>query len=236
MKDKSRNSGIVKAKRPIDARQQREPKPTAVIFDLDGVIVHTDKFHYLAWKKLADRLGVAFDEQVNNRLRGVSRMESLQIVVENSEFAHLTAMEREYLADEKNETYKGYLQTMTPDDLAPAVADTLDALRERGYLLAIGSSSRNAGLILEKIGLRGYFDAVSDGNNISRSKPDPEVFLKAAEYLGCKPEECVVVEDADAGVEAAHNAGMRAVAMGDAVLHGNGEWNIEALEELLGIF
>lgn len=208
---------------------------TALIFDLDGVIVHTDAFHYKAWKKLADRLGIAFDEQINNRLRGVSRMDSLDIVLENSELLLLPLEQKEKLAAEKNETYKDYLRTMTANDLSPAVLRTLQALRGRGYLMAIGSSSRNAGLILEKIGLGDFFDAVSDGNNISRSKPDPEVFLKAAEFLGMAAEDCIVVEDADAGIEAAHRAGMRAIAMGDAVIHGNGDWNIEAFEGILDL-
>ena len=206
----------------------------AIVFDLDGVIVHTDRYHYQAWKKLADRLGLFFDERVNNRLRGVSRLESLEIVLENS--PALPEGEKAALAEEKNETYQALLQAMAPADLSAEVRDTLQTLRERGYRMAIGSSSRNARLILSKIGLESFFDAVSDGNNISRSKPDPEVFLKAAEFLHLLPEDCVVVEDADAGVEAAHRAGMKAVAIGDAVRHGNGDWNVKTFRELLDVF
>ncbi|MDR1736144.1 MAG: beta-phosphoglucomutase [Oscillospiraceae bacterium] len=208
----------------------------AIIFDLDGVIVHTDKYHYKAWKLLADRLGLYFDESVNNRLRGVSRMESLEIILENSDYARLSENEKTALADEKNEKYKEFLQSMTPEELSGEVYDTLNALRERGYRLAIGSSSRNARLILDKIGLGGFFDAISDGNNIINSKPDPEVFLKAAEFLSAKPEECAVVEDADAGITAAHRAGMKAAAIGDAVRYGNGDWNLDNFAALADIF
>ena len=207
----------------------------AIIFDLDGVIVHTDVYHYKAWKKLADRLGLYFDERINNRLRGISRLDSLEIVLENSELSRLPVAEKTALATEKNETYKELLRAMTPADLSPEVRDTLRTLRERGCRMAIGSSSRNARLILDKIGLGNFFDAVSDGNNITNSKPDPEVFLKAAEFLGASPDACVVVEDADAGIEAAHRAGMKAIAMGDAVQHGNGDWNIESFKDILTV-
>jgi beta-phosphoglucomutase len=212
---------------------KKHNKPAGIIFDLDGVIVHTDVYHYQAWKKLADRLGVFFNEKINNRLRGVSRMESLEIVLENSELSALPDSGKEALATEKNETYKELLHAMTPEDVSTEVMETLLTLRDRGYRMAIGSSSRNARLILEKIGLEDFFDAVSDGNNITKSKPDPEVFIKAAELLKLNPEDCIVVEDADAGVEAAHRAGMKAVAMGDAVQHGNGDWNINTFSEIL---
>ncbi len=208
----------------------------AIIFDLDGVIVHTDRYHYQAWKALADRLGIHFDESINNRLRGVSRLESLSIILEGNELSALPPGEKTALATEKNETYKQLLQAMTPADLSGEVKETLDALRQRGYRLAIGSSSRNARLILDKIGLDGFFDEISDGNNIENSKPDPEVFLKAAEFLKISPEACAVVEDADAGVEAAHRAGMKAAAMGDAVRYGHGDWNLQTFRDLLSLF
>ena len=207
----------------------------AIIFDLDGVIVHTDNYHYKAWKKLADRLNLPFDEEKNNRLRGVSRMESLEIILEDSEYALADLSVKTAYAEEKNETYKEYLNTMSPADLAPEVLSTLNTLRERSILMAIGSSSKNAQLILDKIGLGDFFDAISDGNNITNSKPDPEVFLKAAEYLNLKNTDCIVVEDADAGIEAAHRAGMKAIAMGDAVNYGNGDWNIASFAEILDV-
>ncbi|MCL2050447.1 MAG: beta-phosphoglucomutase [Lachnospiraceae bacterium] len=207
----------------------------AIIFDLDGVIIHTDKYHYQAWKKLADRLGVYFDEEINNRLRGVSRMESLDIVLENSDYSSANSEMKNEMAEEKNNTYRELLEKMTPEDLEAEVLDTLTALKQQGILMSIGSSSKNARLILNKIGLGDFFDAISDGNNITNSKPDPEVFLKAADYLNVNACDCVVVEDADAGISAAHRAEMKAIAMGDAVKYGNGDWNIGAFREILDI-
>ena len=206
----------------------------AFIFDLDGVICHTDEYHYLAWKSIADQLNIPFDREINNRLRGVSRMESLDIILEQYS-GRLSAVEKEELATQKNELYKQYLSRMAPKDLSAEVRITLDALRDKGLLLAIGSSSKNTGYILSQIGLEGYFDAVSDGNNIKRSKPDPEVFLKAAEYLNIDPADCLVIEDAVAGVQAAHRGGMKAAAVGDASSAGAGDWNMKSITELVRI-
>lgn len=203
----------------------------AVIFDLDGVICHTDKYHYLAWKQVADELGIYFDEEINNRLRGVSRMESFEIILERYEGVMSEEEKLRYTA-EKNEVYKELLKNMSPEDLSAEVKETLDALRERGLKLAIGSSSKNAGFILERLGLGGYFDAVSDGNNITNSKPDPEVFVKAAQFVGEKPEDCLVVEDAKAGLEAAIAGGMECAAVGDAVLSGLATWNLNTFSKL----
>lgn len=186
-----------------------------IIFDLDGVICHTDKFHYQAWKSVADELSIYFGEDINNRLRGVSRMESFEIILEKYD-GKMTEEEKENWASTKNERYKKLLSRMKPADVSAEIKDTLNTLRRRGFLLGIGSSSKNAGYILERLGLTEYFDAVSDGNNITKSKPDPEVFLKAAEYLGLAPEECLVVEDAVAGLEAAKAGGMDCAAVGDA--------------------
>lgn len=207
----------------------------AVIFDLDGVICHTDHYHYLAWKALADELHIPFDETVNNRLRGVSRMESLEIILERYSGAPLSETHKHELATKKNDLYRDMLQQMSPADLDPAVRTTLDQLRAQGLKLAIGSSSKNAPFILERIGLGDYFDEISDGNNITLSKPEPEVFLKAAEYLDLPAEVCVVVEDAVAGVEAAHRAGMIAIAIGDAAIQGAGEYQIQTFGELAEI-
>lgn len=191
-------------------------KYKAIIFDLDGVICHTDHYHYLAWKQLADKIGVYFDETINNRLRGVSRMESLEIILERLEGKIPLEEEKTQLAEEKNAIYKELLLGMSTKDLSEEVKDTLNTLRREGLKLAIGSSSKNARLILTQIGLANYFDAISDGNNITRSKPHPEVFLKAAEYVGFEPCDCLVVEDAKAGIEAAVAAGMDSAAIGDA--------------------
>ncbi len=198
----------------------------AVVFDLDGVICHTDKYHYRGWKSVADDLGIAFDETVNNRLRGVSRMESLEIMLETYDGEPLSDERKLELATIKNDRYRVMLADMSPADLDPSVRVTLDDLRSRGLKLAIGSSSKNAKFILERIGLGTYFDAISDGTNITRSKPDPEVFLKAAEFLGVDPARCVVVEDAVAGVEAGAAAGMYTVAIGDAADQGAGDAQI----------
>lgn len=206
----------------------------AIIFDLDGVICHTDEYHYLAWKAVADSISVPFDREINNRLRGVSRMESLDIILEGYS-GKMSAVEKEELAAQKNELYKQYLKRMSTTDLSDEVKSTLDALRGRGLLLAIGSSSKNAGFILRQIGLDGYFDAVSDGNNIQHSKPDPEVFLKAAAQLMLKPFDCLVVEDAVAGVEAGHRGGMKVAAVGDAAKASAGDWNMNSFSELMRI-
>ena len=204
-----------------------------IIFDLDGVLVFTDRYHYLAWKQLADRLGVAFDQQVNDRLRGVSRMDSLEIVLEGYQGTPLTLARKQALAEEKNAAYRAYLTRMTPADVSAEVRETLAALRRRGYRLAVGSSSKNAGLILERTDLAGAFDAVSDGTNITRSKPDPEVFLKAAAFLGLPPEECAVVEDAEAGIAAAKAAGMTAIAIGPAAELTTPDHTLTAFSDLL---
>ncbi len=206
----------------------------AIIFDLDGVICFTDQFHYQAWKQMADSIGVEFDETVNNRLRGISRMASLDIILEKSHETFSQA-EKESLADQKNEIYKKLLENMTTQDLSEEVKSTLDELHKKGYKLAIGSSSKNTPLILQQLGLANYFDAVSDGNNITHSKPDPEVFIKAAEMLGIPEEQCLVVEDAEAGAEAAHRGGMQAACLGDASLHQAGEYNLNRFSELLEI-
>jgi beta-phosphoglucomutase len=207
----------------------------AVVFDLDGVICHTDLYHYRSWKSVADELGIPFDETVNNRLRGVSRMNSLDIVLERYIGAPLSDERKVELAATKNDRYRVMLGDMTPEDLDPTVRTTLDELRSRGLKLAIGSSSKNAAFILERLGLGDYFDAVADGNHISQSKPDPEVFLLAAEYLGVDPTRCVVVEDAEAGIEAGSAAGMYTVAIGDAAEKGVGDAQLRAFAELTDV-
>lgn len=182
----------------------------AIIFDLDGVLCSTDRYHYLAWKALADRLKIPFDEQVNGRLRGVSRMESLDILL--GEKSNLYSKEEKLaMAEEKNSLYKGYLAAMTPGDLSRDVRMTLHTLRQRGYLLAVGSSSKNAKLILRQLGLGNFFDAVADGTMIKNSKPDPEVFLLAASLLGVPPQNAMVIEDAKSGVRAARAGRFRAI-------------------------
>jgi beta-phosphoglucomutase len=187
----------------------------AVIFDLDGVIVSTDEFHYQGWQRLADEEGVYFDRQINERLRGVSRMASLEILLEKSRRVY-SDDEKGGLAARKNGYYRELLKQLSPADILPGAMEVMDELKRRGVKVAVGSSSRNSPTILERIGLGEYFDATSDGNDISKSKPDPEVFLIAAERLGVPPGECLVVEDAEAGVEAALRGGMKALGVGFA--------------------
>lgn len=190
-------------------------KIEAVIFDLDGVIVSTDECHYRAWKKTADEEGIYFDRKINDRLRGVSRMDSLEIVLERAERLY-TDEEKVELAERKNNYYKEYIKKLTKDDILNGVNENLAELKANGIKVAIGSSSKNTPDILKYIGLDNYFDAVSDGNNITKSKPDPEVFLKAADMLGVPYEKCLVVEDADSGIEAGKRAGMYTLVVNNA--------------------
>lgn len=205
-----------------------------VIFDLDGVICFTDELHYRAWKKLADRLGIYFDKEINNRLRGVSRMQSLEIILERSTKQY-TQEEKEAFAAEKNAHYVESLATMSEADVTEEVVSTLKTLKVNGVKIAIGSSSKNAKPILTRIGLIDLFDAISDGNNITRSKPDPEVFAKAAEYLGLEPEECLVVEDAEAGIDAGVAGGFKTAGLGDASKYDKTTYRLQAFSELLTI-
>lgn len=209
-------------------------KYEAIIFDLDGVICHTDKYHYEAWKAVADKLNIYFDEDINNRLRGVSRMESFDIILEKYDGV-MPEEEKLKYAEEKNDIYKNLLKNMSPKDLSEEVKYTLVELRNKGIKLAIGSSSKNAKFILNQIGLGNFFDTISDGNNITKSKPDPEVFLKAAEFLNINPEKCLVVEDAEAGVIAAIVAKMECVAVGDAVKCNKATYNLNSFKDLLNI-
>ena len=207
----------------------------AVIFDLDGVICYTDEYHYQAWKAMADSIGVYFDREINNRLRGVSRMASLEIILEKYQGPALSQEKKEQLAQQKNDIYRESLKEMSTADLSSEVKETLDALRAMGLKLAIGSSSKNTPFILGQLGLKDYFDAVSDGNNITRSKPDPQVFVMAADMLGIAPENCLVVEDAVSGAEAGHAGGMKVACLGDAALNKAGDWNMQSIRELTDI-
>lgn len=209
-------------------------KYDGMIFDLDGVICSTDDYHYLAWKALADRLGIEFDRTINNRLRGVSRMESLEIILEKSEKAY-TEQEKDAFAQEKNELYRQLLHRMSTADLSDEVRDTLLALRAQGLRLAIGSSSRNTPFILERLGLGDFFDAIADGNCITHSKPHPEVFLKAADMIGLAPERCLVIEDAKAGVSAAVAGGFDCAAIGDAKDDPRAAWHLERFGDLMNV-
>lgn len=207
---------------------------SAILFDLDGVLCSTDRFHYRAWKELADRLGLPFNEEINRQLRGVSRMESLEILLRGSE-RKFTFQEKAALAEEKNRRYRQLLMGLTQADVSPPVRQTLRELRAQGYRQAVASSSRNTPLILQRVGLDTWFDAVIDGNQITRSKPDPEVFLRAAQALGFPPARCLVVEDADAGVEAALRGGFPCAGIGPAARNPNVTRLLSSLSQLLQI-
>lgn len=206
----------------------------AIIFDLDGVICSTDRYHYLAWKALADRLGIPFDEQKNKLLRGVSRLDSLEIILGNRS-SHFSEQEKWELAEEKNRIYREYLQTMRPSDLSEDTRYALQTLRKRGYLLAIGSSSKNTRQILTQLGLEHFFDAVADGTQITQSKPDPEVFFLAASLLGISPEQAIVIEDAESGVQAAETGHFRVIGIRSRENDPNSDITIKKLSDLTEI-
>ena len=205
-----------------------------VIFDLDGVICFTDVYHYRAWKQMADGEGIEFNEVINERLRGVSRAESLEIILEKARKEY-TSEEKAAMMDLKNNLYREQLKQMTDADLSGEVSSTLKTLRERGYKLAIGSSSKNAKFILDRIGLGDFFDAVSDGTNIQRSKTDPQVFLMGAEMLGLDPSYCLVVEDSEAGIDAAVAGGFHNAGIGSARDYEKTENRLEQFSDLLRI-
>jgi len=209
-------------------------KYKGIIFDLDGVICFTDKLHYKAWKQTADKIGVDFDEEINNKLRGVSRMASLDIILQNSKKTY-SGMEKEQIATYKNNIYRELLKGMNENDCSDEVRNTLKALRLRGIKLAVGSSSKNTPIILERLNIVNLFDAVSDGNNITHSKPDPEVFLKAAEFLNLSPNDCLVVEDAFAGIDAGIRGGFDTAAIGEAVKYDKPTYKLDTFSDLLKI-
>ncbi len=211
----------------------------ACIFDLDGVIVDTAVYHFKAWKRLANELGFNFTEAQNEKLKGVSRVRSLELILEWGGIEK-SAAERHELATRKNDWYVDMINHMTPEEILPGAQQLLESLRSACIKTALGSASKNAGVILDKVGILPLFDVVIDGNMVSASKPDPEVFLKGAEALGAAPEQCIVFEDAIAGVEAGKAGGMKVVGIGeksvlneaDLVVSGLQEINIQTLTNL----
>jgi beta-phosphoglucomutase len=213
--------------------------PKACIFDLDGVIVDTARYHFLAWKRLAGQLNIEFTEKDNERLKGVSRMDSLEIILELGKISPDIRKKEEYAAL-KNKWYVEYIRRMTPGEVLPGSLEFISEIRKAGIRTAIGSASRNTPLILGRVGIEKLFDAVADGNVVHRAKPDPEVFLVAARMLGVDPEYCVVFEDAIAGVTAALNAGMTCVGIGSPdvlkeahlVVRGLFEMSLQKIKEI----
>ncbi len=186
----------------------------ACIFDLDGVIVDTAKYHYIAWRKLANDLGFDFTEKQNEKLKGISRMDSLDLILSWGQ-VEKSAAEKEALATKKNEEYRSYILKMDKGEILPGVLPLLEELQRRGIKLEIGSASKNAPVIIQQLGLADFFPTIIDGTKVEKSKPDPEVFQKAAVELGVDPTSAIVFEDAEAGVEAALRGGFHAVGIGD---------------------
>jgi beta-phosphoglucomutase len=206
----------------------------AVIFDLDGVICHTDEYHYMAWKEIAEELRIPFNRAVNDRMRGIDRMASLEVLLEGSGKI-LTPERKEHYAKKKNKRYQNLLNNLSPNDIAPEVKETLFAVRAAGVKIAIGSSSKNTKLILDRLGLETFFDAISDGTDVIHAKPNPEVFLIAAARMAVDPNKCLVVEDATSGILAAKAAGMDSAVIGEAAEVGLANYKLTRLPELLKI-
>lgn len=202
------------------------------IFDLDGVIVDTAKYHYIAWKKLASELGFEFTKVDNERLKGVSRMRSLEILLE---IGKINASENEKLifAEKKNNWYLEYISKIDESELLPGAKEFLIQLKNNGIKVALGSASKNAPLILHNLGIESIFDCIIDGNKVTKAKPDPEVFILGAKGLGLKNEDCVVFEDAEAGVKAAKLAGMKCIGIGDRNILKEADEVISGLFELV---
>jgi beta-phosphoglucomutase len=209
------------------------------IFDLDGVIVDTARYHFIAWKELANELGFEFTEKDNERLKGVSRMRSLDILLEIGGL-DFPQEKKEELAKKKNDIYRSYILKMTPDEILPGALEFIKEVKENDILTAVGSASKNAMTILDRLQLTSWFDAIIDGTKVSKAKPDPEVFLKGAEALNLHPIDCVVIEDAKAGVEAALRGGMKCVGIGSPenlgrahlVVSGLHDMNLQKLSQL----
>lgn len=207
----------------------------AVIFDLDGVLVTTDELHFEAWKALAEELGITgFTKDDNARQRGVSRMASLEVVLEKTE-KNFSDEEKLVLADKKNTRYIESLDSLSPSDALDGVNEFIAYLKDNGIRTAIGSASKNTPIILDKTDLADKFDAISCGLDTTKSKPDPEVFLIAADKLGIAPEQCVVIEDSDAGIEAAKAGGMYAVAIGEAEHNAKADISVSSVNDLYKI-
>lgn len=203
----------------------------ACIFDLDGVIVDTARYHYLAWKKLAGLLGINFTEIDNERLKGVSRMASLEIILEIGNVSLDAGLKQKY-ADLKNEWYIEYISRMTPANVLPGAFEFINEVKSAGIKTAVGSASKNTPLILDRVEIKHLFDVVVDGNTVHKAKPDPEVFTTAAAMLGADPSSCVVFEDAAAGVEAALNGGMFCIGIGSALILKDAHYVVGGLNEL----
>lgn len=215
----------------------------AVIFDLDGVVTDSAAYHYQAWKQIADKLEIPFDESYNEKLKGISRLGSLNLILDNGVGRHhYSDEEKESLMQEKNENYRELIRQITPKDLLPGIGELLKELKESGILVGLASVSKNADFIISRLEVEAYFDYIADAAKVEKSKPYPDIFLDCVKNLGVKAEECVGIEDAKAGIEAIHRAGMKAVGVGspnqmqeaDLILNGTGELSLGLLQKLIG--
>lgn len=215
----------------------------AVIFDLDGVVTDSAAYHYQAWKQIADKLEIPFDESYNEKLKGISRLGSLNLILDNGLGRdHYSDEEKEGLMQEKNKNYRELIRQITPKDLLPGIGELLKELKESGVLVGLASVSKNAGIIIGQLEVEAYFDYIADAAKVEKSKPYPDIFLDCVRNLGVRAEECVGIEDAKAGIEAIHRAGMKAVGVGsfdqmqgaDLILNGTGELSLGLLQKLIG--
>lgn len=202
-----------------------------IIFDLDGVLCSTDIFHYKAWKVIADELNILFNQKINNRLRGVERRASLEIILSYSDKKY-SEEKIQYLLEKKNNIYKSYLKTLTPKDISSGTLEILAFLKSKKIKIAVGSASKNAKFIINQLQISNYFDEIIDGYDITLAKPNPEIFLTAANRINEKPEDCLVIEDAQSGIEAANNGGFTSVSIGNAVKKGSADYHINNLTEI----
>lgn len=213
-----------------------------LIFDLDGVIVDTAKYHYLAWKKIADAYGMKVDDTLNEQLKGVSRMRSLEIILEDNQ-RKMELWEREKICECKNAIYLEYIEKLTAEDILPGVVSFLEKAKQKGYIIALGSASKNAVFILERLNIKRYFDEIIDGRIVEKAKPNPEVFQRAATAMNLPYSQCIVFEDSVAGIEAAHRAGMVAIGIGrqedlteaDIVMAGFGDEKVKVQNKKVNI-
>lgn len=215
----------------INRLKMKKKKINGFIFDLDGVIVDTAQFHFIAWKKTAAELGFNLTEALNEKLKGVSRIASLQKILDWAG-ASISNEEFDKMTFEKNENYLSYVNQMTERDILPGVYPLLKIIKSEGFPIALGSASKNAKHILDRVGLLDMFDAIVDGNNVTKAKPDPEVFLNAAKLLGVNPEDCVVFEDSVAGIQAANIAHMTSIGIGDSTVLSEADYCFKNFTEI----
>lgn len=206
-------------------------KIEGVIFDLDGVITDTSEYHYLAWKKLADRLGIPFNRKKNERFRGVSRMDCLEILLDDTD-KNYSKKEKDKLATEKNNYYRDFLQNLSPDNILPGALELINRVKEKGMKTAIASSSKNTETVISNLGIKDRFSVISDGYSVKNTKPAPDIFLYTAKKMDLLPEKCIVIEDAESGIEAALKAGMITIGVGPQERVGRADYFFPTVAEI----